>query len=137
LDFEKCPKGSKKFQKCKKNCTLGTNSRNQFRTLRKTKKCEILDVLKELKENISTDRNMPETIPTWKKYRHASEEQYCKHKRNKTLANWKRNYNIDVPTELFDNFKKHKKLYMQLRELKDELDVSLLNLMLTDEIDPC
>lgn len=95
-----------------------------------------LTVLKELKENFSTDRNMPETIPTWKKHRHASEEQYCKHKRTRTLANWKRNYNIDVPAELFDNFKKHKKLYMQLRELKNELDTSLLNLMFADDLDP-
>lgn len=74
-----------------------------------------------------------EKVPTWKKYRHASPEAYEHHKRSRTLANWKKSYGFDIPMDKFENFKENKKLYIQLRQIKEKLDKDILALILAQE----
>lgn len=73
------------------------------------------------------------TTPVWKKDGRASEASYEFHKRQKTRRNWKNSYGFDIPDEKFEAFKANKKLYIQLRQIKEQLDKDLLAMVLGED----
>jgi len=54
-------------------------------------------------------------------------ETYAKNKKQKTIANWKANYNVDIPLDKFENFKQNKKIYLMV--LNGEIDTEIVDLL--------
>ena len=51
----------------------------------------------------------------------------------RTRRNWKNSYGFDIPDEKFEAFKANKKLYIQLRQIKEQLDKDILAMVLGED----
>lgn len=53
--------------------------------------------------------------------RYDPEELNDRQKKQRTILNWKKQFDVKVPIECFDEFKSHKKYYLKLCELNPVL----------------
>jgi len=54
--------------------------------------------------------------------------------KRRTIQNWKKQYGINIPIELFDEFKRHKKIYVHYLMMNKTLNPVLLQKV--DEANP-
>lgn len=68
-----------------------------------------------------------------KRISNTPEEAAARIYKQRTLYNWKRQYNVTVPIEMFDEFKRNKKFYVKLFCLDKDLISRVLEAPIPEE----